>query len=118
MGGKIAALNAELAAATDEAARNRLSRDLRYWEAQQASAQVMPQAEGDEAGFGSRVTLSRGGRASTIELVGESETDPAQGRINWQAPIARAVLGARPGDVVMLGEDEIEILSVDNGGQA
>ncbi len=34
-----------------------------------------------------------------VRLVGDDEQDATQGRIGWNSPLARALKGARPGDV-------------------
>lgn len=118
---RLAELNAALAAAPDEVEAARLQRELRYWSARHATAQVVTAAEvpNDEVAFGSRVTLRRdGGRPETIEIVGEDEADPAAGKIAWVAPFAAALIGAEPGDIVEVGPRkppiEVEILSVEN----
>ena len=50
----------------------------------------------------------------TLRIVGEDEAEPAAGRIPWTSPVARALLGSRPGDVCELPTGEVEILSIDN----
>jgi transcription elongation factor GreB len=49
-------------------------------------------------------------------LVGVDEADMAQGKINWQSPVARALMKARVGDEVTvrtdMGVETIEILSI------
>lgn len=64
------------------------------------------------------------GRKRVFEIVGEDETAPAEGRISWRSPIARALLGAAAGDAVTLrtpggpeGGIEVEILRVWYGGK-
>ena len=52
----------------------------------------------------------------TWQIVGVDEADAAQGRISWIAPLARAVLKARVGDVVRFqspaGMREIEVVEI------
>jgi transcription elongation GreA/GreB family factor len=100
----------------DVLARETLERDLRYWSVRKASAQIAPRREDDMVAFGSSVTIRRGPREQTFRIVGADEADPAQGRINFASPLAGAVLGARPGEIIdadaPLGE--IEIVSVEN----
>jgi transcription elongation GreA/GreB family factor len=115
---KIAELNTRLAGGPDEATTARLERDLRYWAERGATAQLKDRESGEEAGFGARVTFRRGeGEAETIEIVGEDEADPAHGCIGWVAPLARALTGARTGDVVTLktpqSEAELYVLKVE-----
>ena len=118
---EIARLEAELAAAPREEAAASLRRDLRYWTARRASAQpVAPDPAPSAAGFGARVTIRRGGRTSEVEIVGEDEAEPAEGRIAWTSPLARALEGAEPGETVELvagGRVEpVELLGVAPGG--
>ncbi len=50
---------------------------------------------------------------ATFRIVGEDEADPAAGRIAWTAPVARALLGSRPGDLRALPTGEVEVLAID-----
>jgi len=110
-------LTAEHAAAQESEDRERIAataRDLRYWSARLASAEVVtPPADGRHVHFGSTVTIERpGGRRQTFRIVGEDEAEPAKGTISYVAPLARALSGKEVGDVVRFGEDEIEVLEV------
>lgn len=113
----LARLEAEHAAARatgDRAVLAALSRDLRYWTARRASAQVIA-APTDEAKvqFGSKVTMLRDdGRRQTYRIVGEDEADPAHGTISYVSPVARALLGKTIGDVVGAGKSDAEIVEI------
>jgi transcription elongation GreA/GreB family factor len=94
-----------------------LRRDLRYWQARQASMQIARSvAEPDVVGFGCSVTIRRSSATNTIAIVGEDEADPANGLIAWTAPLARALEGAEVGDVVELDaggrREAITVLSI------
>ncbi len=70
----------------------------------------------DQVFFGATARIkSRKGQRS-VTIVGIDEVDPARGRVSWISPIARALLKARPGDVVRLrvpaGSEELEVLEV------
>jgi transcription elongation GreA/GreB family factor len=124
----LAAIEAELAAAraaysqaqaeggvaADRTAMARATRDLRYWSARRASAQLTePELEANTVQFGRTVEIERDdGRRQTFRIVGEDEADPAQGRISYVAPLARALLGKGVGDAVALGEAEVEVMAV------
>jgi transcription elongation factor GreB len=57
--------------------------------------------KGDRVLFGATVDLeNEEGEAITYRIVGEDESDPAKGKINWKSPLARALLKRRAGDVV------------------
>jgi transcription elongation factor GreB len=71
----------------------------------------------DRVFFGATVTVvGRDGRERTVSIVGTDEVDPGRGRVSWISPIAKAVLNARIGDVVLLrtptGTEEIEIVEI------
>jgi transcription elongation GreA/GreB family factor len=78
------------------------TREIRYWRARRASAEVIrPAAEVDMASFGTTVTLRRDDRREqTFRIVGEDEADPADGTVSYVSPIARAVMTCGPGDTV------------------
>jgi transcription elongation GreA/GreB family factor len=89
-------------------------RDLRYFAARLHSAQVMPApATTAMVGFGSTVTFSRDdGRVQTYRIVGEDEADPKSGTISHVSPVARLLLGKAVGDVVSMGDQELEITAI------
>jgi transcription elongation factor GreB len=70
----------------------------------------------DQVFFGATVAYRTAGQDREIRIVGIDEVDPANGRVSWISPIARALLKAREGDVVQLrtplGVETIEILAV------
>ena len=71
----------------------------------------------DQVRFGATVELAdENDDRRTVTIVGDDETDAAQGRIGWSAPIARALIGARIGDerIVRLpaGEKSYEVMSI------
>lgn len=105
---------AEAQGAGDRAALNVAARDLRYWTARRATAELVPPpADNEEVRFGSRVTFERAdGRRQTYRIVGEDEADPAKGTLSYVSPLARALLGKSVGDTARQGADEIEILSI------
>ncbi|WP_158818683.1 transcription elongation factor GreA [Methylocapsa sp. S129] len=88
--------------------------DLRYFAERLRSAQlVAPPALGDTVAFGNRVTFSRDdGRRQVFRIVGEDEADPRNGSISYVSPVARALIGKAVGDVVVLGDGEIEVLAI------
>jgi len=104
----------EAQAAGDREGLARSSRELRYWSARRASAQL--QLPSDDAGivqFGHAVTIERDdGRRQSFRIVGEDEADPAKGSISHVSPLARALLGKRVGGVVRAGKDEAEIIAI------
>ncbi len=94
--------------------RETLERDLRYWSVRKASAEIVPPPTDGTIAFGSKVTFLRNGRKQTIRIVGGDEADPKNGLVNFQAPLAAALIGARQGDIVEMKSPpgEIEIVEV------
>ena len=99
---------------TDRTAMARATRDLRYWSARRASARLAePDLEPGKVQFGRTAEIEReDGRRQRFRIVGEDEADPAQGRISYISPLARALMGAAIGDVVRFGDGEAEVLGV------
>jgi transcription elongation factor GreB len=71
----------------------------------------------DQVRFGATVELAdEDDNRRTLTIVGDDEADAALGRIGWNAPFARAFVGARVGDerTVRLpsGEKSYEVMSI------
>lgn len=118
----LAAIEAEIAhlqdalaqAGEDRAARASIGRDLRYWTARRGSAQVQPAPDDcDEVRFGCTVRIARDdGREQSFRIVGEDEADPEKGTLSYVSPLARTLMGKGEGDVIALGDSEVEVLSI------
>jgi transcription elongation GreA/GreB family factor len=109
----VARLERQLGNGEDEAA----ARDLRYWKARLSTMQVVADIQTPQkVGFGTHVTIERNGKISRVQIVGEDEADPAQGRIGWTAPLARARDGAEAGETVDLEiggrEETVRIIAI------
>jgi len=98
----------------DRTAMARATRDLRYFTARRASAQLVETApDPDKVVFGGSVTFEReDGRRQTFRIVGEDEADPAQGSVSYVSPLAKALLGKTVGETATVAGDELEILSL------
>lgn len=114
IGERVTALEAQLTAETDEERIKAAKRDLRYWQTRQITAELAPVPTGDTVEIGTTVTFRLGGKQRVLSIVGDDEADPAGGLVSFSAPLARALLGAEPGEVLPFGdkEDAIEVLSV------
>ena len=104
-------------AATDKGDREAAAaalREVRYWRARRASAEVVkPPADKSTASFGMIVSLRRAdGREQIFRIVGEDEADPSHGTLSYMSPLARAVLTHGPGDTVEMTGGEAVILDV------
>jgi transcription elongation GreA/GreB family factor len=114
---EVARLQVELGEAQHADERDaiqRVSRDLRYWNARLATAEVQPPPASTSAvSFGTTVTLERDdGRVQTFRIVGEDESDPPKGTISYTSPLAQALMGKSVGDVVKAGGGEAEITKI------
>lgn len=68
--------------------------------------------------FGAKVVFSNeDGQKKEVQIVGEDESLPEEGRISWKSPLARALLGKKIGDEVgvrkPVGDQWIEIISIE-----
>lgn len=106
--------HAEAQARNDRRALAEAARDLRYWNARRASAQVIPPpVDKEHVHFGSTVTLLReDGRKESYRIVGEDEADIAKGKLSHAAPLARALFGKKVGETAIFGDNEVEILDI------
>jgi transcription elongation factor GreB len=93
-------------------------RDIRYLEARLRSAiPVPPTTQSTEVSFGHRVTVrDETGRGTIYEITGEDEADATLHRIAPNSPLARALMGALKGDIVIWrspnGAIELQVLSI------
>lgn len=98
----------------DRTAMARATRDLRYYSARRANAQLVePDPSSQAVQFGRSVTFEReDGRRQTFAIVGEDEADPAKGSVSYISPLARALLGKAVGDVATVNGTEVEVVAV------
>ena len=124
----LAAIDAALAAAraaysaaqahgsieADRTAMARATRDLRYWSARRASAQLVETPADGRVRFGGSVTIEReDGRTQTWRITGEDEADPAAGSVSHVSPLAVALIGKRVGDEAVVAGQTVEVVAVD-----
>jgi len=105
-------LRDELAAAEPGARRDELERRVA------AAVLAPPAADREEIRFGARVTFrTEEGETRRVRIVGVEEANPAAGLVAFVAPLARALLGRRVGDLVTLqapgGTEDLEVTAVD-----
>jgi transcription elongation factor GreB len=84
-----------------------------------AAKVVDPAAQPDRSRvwFGATVTIAdEDDNQRILTLVGDDEADAGQGRVGWNAPLARALRGAAVGDLrkvaLPAGEKEFEVLAI------
>lgn len=97
-----------------------IDRRLHYLLKRIESAEVVDpnQLTGEKVVFGATVTvLNEDEDHITYQIVGEDETQPEQRKISWRSPIAKALLGKKLGDEVLLrlpkGEESLEITKIE-----
>ena len=96
-----------------------VERDLRYFNAQLERAFVVDPAgqPRDKVHFGALVTIvDEDGKGHRFSIVGDDEADVAAGKISWDSPLAKAMIGSKVGDVVKwrrpAGDAEVEIAEI------
>ena len=98
----------------DRTAMARATRDLRYWTARRASAQLVETTPDGRVRFGGSVTIEReDGRTQTWRITGEDEADPTAGSVSHVSPLARALIGKRVGDEAVVAGQAVEVTGVD-----
>ena len=109
-----AAAQAKGSIEADRTAMARATRDLRYWSARRASAQLIETEPDGRVRFGGSVTIERDdGRTQTWRIVGEDEADPATGSVSHVSPLARALMGKTVGDEAVVAGQTVEVVAVD-----
>ena len=108
------AARAEGEVQADRTAMARATRDLRYYGARRASAQLMePDPSSGTVAFGASVTIEReDGRRQTFRIVGEDEADPSNGSVSYISPLAQALLGRSVGDTGVVAGKEVEVVAI------
>lgn len=72
----------------------------------------------DRVSFGATVTIvDEDGIESVFQIVGTDEFKIEEGKISWQSPVAKSLLGKKVGDTVVIvrpkGKVEVEVLAVE-----
>ena len=99
----------------DRTAMARATRDLRYWSARRASAQLIEPTKADgRVRFGGSATIEReDGRIETWRVVGEDQADPKTGTVSHVSPLARALMGRQVGDEISINGQAAEIIAIE-----
>lgn len=112
---KVAALEAAPRGVDTPTEPDPVQRELRYWRARMATAELAPAPQPGRVGIGSRVGFTLNGQSRAISIVGDDEADPAAGILSFHAPLSRALIEGEVGDMPDFGgrAGAIEILSAD-----
>lgn len=96
-----------------------IDRRIRFLSGRLDAAQVVDPAKmvSDKIQFGATVeVLDEDGVSKNFTIVGVDELDTAKGRISWQSPIGKSLLGKSVGEEVLIkipaGEMTFEIVSI------
>jgi transcription elongation factor GreB len=110
-----------LLAAGDTRALHELDRRLAFLRRRVEALEVVDPASQPPgvALFGAAVRLrDDDGHERRCRIVGVDEANPARGDVSWFSPLARALLGARVGEVVTVrsprGDEELEVVAIDS----
>ena len=98
-----------------------VDRRLRFLSKRLDNVQIvnpLDQKRTDRVFFGATVTVEDdAGEANTYRIVGEDETDGANGDISWRSPVGRALLGKTVGDTVLVrwhaGKRELTVAEIE-----
>jgi transcription elongation GreA/GreB family factor len=98
----------------DQPRIDKARRDLRYWQTRQITAELVPVPSGETVELGTRVAFRHNGQVRELTITGDDEADPAAGRIAFSAPLARALLGAEPDELLAFAgqPDALEVLTI------
>jgi transcription elongation GreA/GreB family factor len=112
---RVAELEAALPRLVGEEAIKAARRDLRYWSTRQSTAQLMDKADGSRVAFGCTVSFRLKRKVRVVTIVGDDEANPAVGLLSFSAPLSRALMGAKPGEMLDFADEEeaIEVISID-----
>ena len=119
----LAQIEAAMARLTEEQGRAReagdvtsaanTARELRYWSARRATAQLTEPKPSSQVQFGSRVTIKKAdGSIRAYRIVGTDEGDPGRATLSYASPLAQALMGKEIGDTVVVGGHKEEIVEV------
>jgi transcription elongation factor GreB len=96
-----------------------IDRRIRFLSARLDAALVVDptQTQSTKIQFGATVKVAdEDGQERIFTIVGIDEVDTARGRISWQSPIGRGLIGKAPGDEVTVqiptGETTYEVVSI------
>lgn len=100
---------------SDRSAMARATRDLRYYAARRASAQLRDKpSQQSRVAFGCTVTFEHeDGQAQQFRIVGEDEADPSRGSVSYLSPLAQALLSKEIGDTAQVVGRQVEVLAIE-----
>ena len=80
------------------------------------NAKIVRAKSGGKIGLGSTVRVNATGRGQEYTMVGPVEAIPLEGKISYESPIGKALMGKREGEVAELitpkGKTEFQIVAI------
>lgn len=75
------------------------------------NSKIVDVAEADttKISVGSRVTVELEGEQEVYQIVGSAEADPGNGKISYESPVGKALLGLQPNDTVEVSLPHIKL---------
>lgn len=77
-----------------------IGRELRRLNRLIMFGEIVESTQNNEVSFGSRVTITANHQHVEYVLVSQHESDPSKGKLSFQSPIGKALMGKKVGDVV------------------
>ena len=77
------------------------------------------QVSTDEVGIGTKVTLQDVGKGDVMQyvIVGSAEADPTDHKLSNESPVGRAIMGAKPGEIVTVtvpsGKTKLKVITIE-----
>lgn len=80
------------------------------------NAKIVRAKSGGKIGLGSTVRVNVAGKEQEYTMVGPVEANPLEGKISYESPIGKALMGKREGEVAELitpkGKTEFQIVAI------
>lgn len=94
-----------------------ITQQIQELEEKLADVEIAENSGNGKVAVGSRLLVEVNGKKKKLEIVGDGETDPLNGKISYQSPIGSQLLGRNQGEVVKIetpsGVIEYRILAIE-----
>jgi len=76
------------------------------------NAKVIRAGKKNSVALGATVKIDLGGRKLEYTVVGATEANPTQGKISYESPIGKIIMGHKEGDTLEFNGRKVKILSI------
>lgn len=94
-----------------------ITQQIEELERKLTNVEIAEDSDDGKVSVGSRILVEVNGKERKLEIVGDGETDPLNGKISYQSPIGSQLLGRSQGEVVKVetpsGIVEYRILAIE-----